>query len=165
MRPLELDADRDLVHGRMRFWPTDGPSILTHPPIEMDMRKPRRSQRPDAERTATPIRNARASLAAGADLGLETSGFQCFETPTSVSDWFDTRQVIDLYYEECRSFARNLLGAQHAFTWDHLIREPGKQTAGGGTDGSTRVTGSRAGGGYIDAVHMDYSAEITWAAI
>ncbi len=161
MTTSTLDASAPSLRATMEFWPADGPSMLSHPPIRMDLRKPGRT-RPHGvgEAVSVPIADARAAVA---DLGLDTSGFACHRVPTAVTDWFDTEQVMAVYYEECRSFARELLGASHAFTFDHLIREPGSQTSGGGTDGSTRVTGVEAGGGYIAAVHMDYTTETTWA--
>ncbi|NNL84918.1 MAG: hypothetical protein HKP27_04655 [Myxococcales bacterium] len=152
----------DPIHADMNFWPADGPSILDASPTEMDMRAPRRRADGYSETHATPIYDARAALTAGADLGLETSGFQVFDAPTAVTDWFDTQQVMRIYHEECKALARSLLGATHTFTWDHLIREPEKQTVCGGTDGSTHTTGPRAGGGYIGAVHMDYTTHSTW---
>jgi len=94
---------------------------------------------------------------------LGAAGFTLIEQPTEVSDWFAAEQVTSRYYEECRNAAKALTGASHAFTFDHLIREPGKQTAGGGLDGAVAVTGPERGGGYVSGVHMDYTTNATWA--
>ena len=48
------------------------------------------------------------------------------------------------------------------FTYDHIIREPGTQYSGGGTDGAQHQTGVERGGGYIGGVHMDYTDNTTW---
>ena len=68
-----------------------------------------------------------------------------------------------VYYEECKTLAKELTGASLAFTYDHLIREPGRQISGGGTDGQSYVTGKEAGGGYIGTAHMDYTDNTTWS--
>ena len=57
---------------------------------------------------------------------------------------------------------REKTGATHAFTFDHLIREPDKQTAGGGLGKSVHVTGRDRGGGYVSGVHMDYTENAKW---
>jgi hypothetical protein len=82
-----------------------------------------------------------------------------------VVDWFDEAEVIKVYYAECKVLARELTGATHAYTFDHLIREPGKQLAGGGglpRVGGERVTGRERGGGYVGGVHMDYTEHTVW---
>lgn len=152
----------DPIHTEMNYWPSDGPSVVDASPTTMDMRAPQRRSNGYSETHSTPIYDARAALVAGADLGIETSGFEVFRAPTAVTDWFNTEHVTRVYHEECKALARSILGAEHTFTWDHLIREPEKQTVCGGIDGSTHVTGPRAGGGYIGAVHMDYTIHSTW---
>jgi len=70
--------------------------------------------------------------------------------------------VIRVYYEECKALARRLTGASRAFTFDHLIREPGRQTGGGGLFKRDVVTTAERGGGYVSIVHMDYTDNSTW---
>ena len=96
------------------------------------------------------------------DLTLDTSAFTLVHRPTAVRDWFDHAEVMRVYYEECRRLAREMTGASHAYTYDHLIREPGKQTAGGGLGPSGDVTGADRGGGYVTGVHMDYTDHAVW---
>ena len=96
------------------------------------------------------------------DLGLQTSGFELVYSPSAVTDFHDCQQVMDTYYGECKAIAEKLTGAQATFTYDHIIREPGVQHSGGGTDGSQRTTGMERGGGYIGSVHMDYTDNTTW---
>lgn len=93
---------------------------------------------------------------------IDSNGFTLIESSTAVTDWFASEQVTSRYYAECRDAAQRLTGASHTFTFDHLIREPGKQTAGGGLDGSVAVTGADRGGGYVNAAHMDYTDNATW---
>jgi hypothetical protein len=133
-------------------------------PREVDLRKTGSfANGLEYESVACEIRDARAEAAS---LGLERSGFEVFRRPSAVRDWFDEAEVMSTYYEECRALAREVSGASHAFTFDHLIREPGRQTAGGGLPvaGAQRVTGPEAGGGYVGGVHMDYVEGETWGA-
>ena len=95
-------------------------------------------------------------------LGLHSSGFELIRSPSAVSDFYDCGEVMETYYNECRAIARELTGAHTTFTYDHLIREPGLQYSGGGTDGTQRKTGVGRGGGYIGNVHMDYTDNTTW---
>ncbi len=130
-------------------------------PRSVDLRTPGAGPPLATERVACTIHDARS---AAAKLGLERSGFELFQRPSSVRDWFDADEVMDTYYAECRTLARELTGAAHAFTFDHLIREPGKQTAGGGlrVAGGASVTGPERGGGYVSGVHMDYTEHAVW---
>ena len=68
-------------------------------------------------------------------LGLHASGFELVRSPSAVSDFHDCQQVMATYYEECKALAQKLTGADATFTYDHIIREPGVQHSGGGTDG------------------------------
>ncbi|MGB0685847.1 MAG: hypothetical protein ACPGQD_06670, partial [Planctomycetota bacterium] len=68
---------------------TEGPSMLTHPQIQMDLRTPGRG--PGAgEWVTVPIRDARAALAAGAD-GLLV---EVHATPDAA--WSDASQALPL---------------------------------------------------------------------
>jgi hypothetical protein len=129
------------------------------------MRKPGDYAPAGLEHRSTTIVDARA---VAGQLGLERSGFALYNNLSSVVNWFDANEVIDLYYAQCKELACTILGASHAFTFDHLIREPNQQTAGGGVnpgaDGGARVTGAAQGGGYVGAVHMDYTENTTWAS-
>ena len=97
-----------------------------------------------------------------AEFALETSGFTLVRRPSGVRDWFDNDEVMRVYYDECKELARELTGASHAFTFDHLIREPGRQTGGGGLLKKHEVTTAERGGGYVSVVHMDYTDNSTW---
>src|SRR5262249_20236854 len=94
----------------------------------VDYRKPDLSGPRTGDTVECVIRDARPSAA---ELTLDTCGFTLVRRPSAVRDWFDSDEVIGVYYEECRALARELTGASHAFTFDHVIREPGRQTGGG----------------------------------
>jgi len=131
-------------------------------PRIVDLRAPMTEAPFSTERVACTIQDARRTTA---NIGLENSGFELFRRATAVRDWFNADEVVSVYYPECTAFARELTGATHAFTFDHLIREPGKQTAGGGlrTGGTSTVTGPDKGGGYVSGVHLDYSENSVWS--
>ena len=148
------------VNSDIAFLPSGAGDITTHRPYIYDYRKS------DAERGSlgaevenTTIFDARQTD----DLGLEKSGFELVKSSSSVSDFVDNEEVMTVYYEECKEIARKLTGATVTFTYDHLIREPGRQISGGGTDGKTQITGVESGGGYIGFAHMDYTDNTTWS--
>ena len=149
------------VQAPLAYWPATSGDITTHSPRQYDMRGSD-SYAPDGlEPIDTTIQDARTF----ADAGISTSGFELFDHPSRVEDFSDSAAVMSVYYDECKALAKRLTGAQHTFTYDHLIREPGRQISGGGTDsGQPRVTGAAQGGGYVGSVHMDYTTNTTWDA-
>ena len=151
-------ALREVV-SEIGYFPADAGDITTHPPRTYDMRNPATLGEYGSEPAATTIRDARQED----DTGLETSGFELVRRPSAVTDFLDNDEVMRVYYEECKALARELTGASAAFTFDHLIREPGRQISGGGTDGRPTVTGEAQGGGYIGSAHMDYTDNSTWS--
>lgn len=142
------------VQARMRFLPSSQTGGPVH---HADMRAP--ADGPSrAEATAVTVMDARKN----ADLGLHSSGFDIVRSPSAVTDFYDCELVMGTYYDECKGIAQKLTGAHTTFTYDHIIREPGLQYSGGGTDGSQRQSGVERGGGYINQVHMDYTDNTTW---
>lgn len=149
------------VQATLRFWPAAAGDITTTPPRHYDMRTATDSYAPwGLEPHSVTLADARATPG----LGLETSGFQLVRRASAVTDFLDGAEVMRTYYAECRQLACELTGASHAFTFDHLVREPGRQVSGGGTDGRSTVTGAAQGGGYVGAVHVDYTEHTTWDA-
>jgi hypothetical protein len=130
-------------------------------PLDIDLRK----VDPGSGGTMTELVECTISDARHAPVApsLDSTGYTLVHRPSAVRDWYDSREVIDTYYEECRELARELTGASHVFTFDHIIREPGRQIGGGGTAQQDVVTTQEAGGGYVSGVHMDYSDRATWA--
>ena len=147
------------VVSEIGYFPADAGDITTHPPRTYDLRNPANLGEYGSEPAATTIRDARQEN----DTGLESSGFELIRRPSAVTDFLDNDEVMRVYYEECKALARELTGASAAFTFDHLIREPGRQISGGGTDGKPTVTGEAQGGGYIGSAHMDYTDNSTWS--
>ena len=144
--------------GQISYFPADGGDITTHPPRAYDMRRQESRGGGGSMPSNTLISDARLAE----DIGLESSGFQLFHRPSSVDDFLNNKEVMRIYYDECKTLAKELTGASVAFTYDHLIREPGQQISGGGTDGQPHVTGEDQGGGYIGTAHMDYTDTTTW---
>ena len=150
----------ETVTSEIAYLPSGVGDITTHPPQIFDYRKP------DGERggMGAEIEKTQITDARTADgLGLESSGFELVEHRSAVNDFMDNQEVMRVYYEECRELAKRLTGASSTYTFDHLIREPGRQISGGGTDGQTHITGEESGGGYIGFAHMDYTDNTTWA--
>lgn len=127
-------------------------------PYDYDLRLPAAPGGQHVPKVEVQVRDARAHK----DLGLKTSGFELVHAPSAVVDFYEHESVMATYYEESKALAKKLTGAHTAFTFDHIIREPDGQLSAGGTDGSQRRSGSKAGGGYINSVHMDYTDNTTW---
>ena len=104
----------DFVSGTLGFWPDDGGDITTHSARDYDMRQLSGDYGLGVNLVDTHIADARNTD----DLDLETAGFQLFKQPTSVTDFYDCEEVMSVYYEECKAFARELTGADIAFVVD-----------------------------------------------
>lgn len=134
------------------------PADQTEGPVQtLDLRRPMQGGRPHPPKSVT-FSDARRS----SGLGLHISGFELHQAPSRVRDFDDHIEVMEVYYEECRALARRLTGAHTAFTFDHIIREPGTQLTAGGPARAQLRTGIEAGGGYINSVHMDYTDNTRW---
>ena len=147
------------VTSEIAYLPAGVGDVTTDPPQVFDYRKPQNER----GSLGVEIRDTVISDARVVDgLGLDSSGFELIEHKSLVSDFLDNDEVMRVYYEECRQLAKELTGASFTYTYDHLIREPGRQISGGGTDGQSRITGEESGGGYIGFAHMDYTENTTW---
>jgi len=144
----------DTVKGRMHFLPS---SFAGGPVVRNDLRIPAEGST-DTGASEVLVTNARDLPG----LGLHESGFELVNSPSAVKNFYDCDEVITTYYAECKAIATRLTGASTTFTYDHIIREPGKQWVGSGRDGSLRECGVESGGGYIGNVHMDYTDRTTW---
>ena len=145
------------VTSDIAFFPAAGGDITTHDPVVQDLRELQPTE------SVRDVRAVALSDARGGDHSLDTSGFELVSAPTQVTDFNNHEEVMRVYYQECIALAKQITGASHAFTYDHLIREPGRQITGGGLDGVLVATGAEAGGGYINFAHMDYTDNTTWA--
>jgi hypothetical protein len=98
------------------------------------------------------IHDARSVASA---VGLEMTGFELLDAPSKVGDFYDDRQVTEVYYRELEAIARSIAGASQASVFDHQRRhrEPGRPA----------LTFGRAGDGTqpsaVGRVHNDYTEE------
>ena len=141
------------VAARMNFYPaseTGGP--IRH----VDFRQPAEGPAPVSAEVS--VFDARENE----NIGLHKSGFELVHSTSAVRNFYDADEVIETYYKECQALATKLTGAHTTFTYDHIIREPGKQFSAGGTGADQKETGENRGGGYIGTVHMDYTDNTTW---
>ena len=65
------------------------------------------------------------------ELRLDTHGFESHVRPTRVKDFYDERQVTDVYYPEVRELLTDVTGASKVVIFDHTIRveDVGKREA------------------------------------
>lgn len=96
-----------------------------------------------------PVRDARQL----AEPSLDTNGFQLLQHRSGVTDWQDDRQVSGTYYGEIEALIKELTGATHTFSNNHLRRESEPPTGGSGPLAHL-MSGSR---GAVQAVHNDFA--------
>ncbi|KAG9087977.1 hypothetical protein FRC07_012700, partial [Ceratobasidium sp. 392] len=58
------------------------------------------------------------------ELGLDVSGFEFHNVPTSVKDFGNEELIKSKYYEECIENIKNITGASKVVIFDHTIRRP-----------------------------------------
>ncbi|SDH94636.1 hypothetical protein SAMN05216466_11539 [Paraburkholderia phenazinium] len=97
-----------------------------------------------------PIADARG-LREGTSIDRE--GFELWDAPSTVKDFFDEEAVRTIYYPEASELALAVTGAQHAYVFDHLVRRREPQDAAltfgrRGEDGVAAVNGR---------IHNDYT--------
>lgn len=85
---------------------------------------------------------------------LDLHGFELFDWPTSVGDFYDKDEVARSYYPEAMALALQATGGSRAIVFDHLVRrrEPGRP--------NMNAFGRRADSrrpGPAGRVHNDYS--------
>lgn len=97
-----------------------------------------------------PILDARG-LAGGASIDRE--GFELWDAPSAVKDFFDEQAVRSIYYAEASELALAVTGGQRAHVFDHLVRRREPQRAAL-TFGRRGADGVAAANGRI---HNDYT--------
>jgi hypothetical protein len=99
---------------------------------------------------AMPITDAR-SLAGGASIHRE--GFELWDAPSAVKDFFDEEAVRSTYYAEAAELALAATGAQRAYVFDHLVRrrEPRRAALTFGRRGEDGVAAANG------RIHNDYT--------
>lgn len=85
---------------------------------------PERNGEPDPH--AVTIRDARALAS---ELSLDREGFLLRRHATAVTDFYDERQVTDIYYPEMATLVRDVTGAEAVVVFDHIVRNAGRAGA------------------------------------
>jgi hypothetical protein len=80
-------------------------------------------------------------------LSLDEEGFELVRRPTAVKDFYDDREVKEVYYPEIEALLKAATGGEKVITFDHTIRSVPKFKAG--------VPGMREP---VRRVHNDYTA-------
>jgi hypothetical protein len=63
---------------------------------------------------------------------LEKNGFQFFESPTAVKNFFDPKEVEEVYFPEVKALVKQLTGAAEVLTFGAIVRSDSKQMKDGG---------------------------------
>jgi hypothetical protein len=97
-----------------------------------------------SESHSVPIRNARLE----GDLSLDRHGFQLVRQETEVHDFYDPREVEEVYYPEIELLLKKATGAEKVVVFDHQVRniQLSKQ-------------GEKNAREYVWVVHNDYTAK------
>jgi hypothetical protein len=97
-----------------------------------------------------PIADARR-LAEGTSIDRE--GFELWDAPSAVKDFFDEDAVCSIYYAEAAELALAVTGGQRAYVFDHLVRrrEPRRAMLTFGRRGEDGVAAANG------RIHNDYT--------
>ena len=84
---------------------------------------------------------------------IQDEGFELWDAPTSVDDFDDEDAIRNRYYGEAAELAKCVTGADHAFIFDHQVRqrEAGRPALTLGRHGDGRRPGAAG------RIHCDYS--------
>ena len=104
-----------------------------------------------AQRNAVemPIHDARQLN----DASLHGCGFQLEQHRSQVSNWRDEQELARIYYEEIAALVKQVTGAEHAFSSQHLYRQSEPQRGGDGPLAKL-LAQSR---GPVHAAHNDFT--------
>jgi hypothetical protein len=86
---------------------------------------------------------------------VHRQGFELWDAPSTVGDFFDEAAVRRLYYREVIELACAVTGASRGYVFDHQVRrrEPGRPALGFGRHGDGRNPAA------VGRVHNDYSED------
>lgn len=104
---VALNRPSASVRAMLNFWPRSGADITTAPPRDYDMRRTADYVPGGAASVEREITNARNVTG----LDLHTCGFELLRRPTAVVDFLNNEDVMSVYYDECKTLARELTGA------------------------------------------------------
>lgn len=77
------------------------------------------NKRGAVQQLAMPIWDARIC---GLSPTLDTHGFRLVPLHSKVQDWHDDTEVKRVFYPEAMALAKQLTGAKHTFSFEHLVR-------------------------------------------
>jgi hypothetical protein len=98
------------------------PFTYTYSPPEGTAQTNRR-----VDKEVVEIQDARAIAG---QLSLDREGFAFLDYPTAVRDFYDEREVREIYYPECERPLRRATGAQKVVLFDHIVRNAARSKAG-----------------------------------
>ncbi len=101
------------------------------------------------DQVQVPVRNARLLP----ETSLHTNGFVLAQHTSAVTNWEDNRQLTDIYSDEICALVKRVVGATHAFSSNHLLRQSEPATGGNGPLAGL-MSQSR---GPVHAVHNDFT--------
>ena len=106
----------------------------------------------NCEYDLTPVRIADARAMA-ASPSIDAEGFELWDAPIAAMDFSDGDVIQRGYYPDAAELAKHVMGADHAFIFDHAVRrrEAGRPALKFGRDGAPGSLGA------VGRVHADYT--------
>ena len=112
----------DAIEGVLTFAVDTGEKIINETMGAGDMSRRRTGV---VEKKATKIRNGR-SLRDTFD--LETQGFEFLDHRSEMTDFFDSKELISIYYKEVEALVKQRTGASRVHVFDHTLRSGDEAT-------------------------------------
>ena len=112
----------DAIEGVLTFAVDTGEKIINETMGAGDMSRRRTGV---VEKKATKIRNGR-SLRDTFD--LETQGFEFLDHRSEMADFFDSNELISIYYKEVEALVKQRTGASRVHVFDHTLRSGDEAT-------------------------------------
>ena len=112
----------DPIEGVLTFAVDTGEKIINETMGAGDMSRRRTGV---VEKKATKIRNGR-SLRDTFD--LETQGFEFLDHRSEMTDFFDSKELISIYYKEVEALVKQRTGASRVHVFDHTLRSGDEAT-------------------------------------
>jgi hypothetical protein len=81
-----------------------------------------------AEEHRVRVQNMRPRTA---ELSLERNGFVLLDEPSAVTDFYDSAQVRQIYYQEIEALVKRLLGSEKVLVFGEITRSDGGSTGDG----------------------------------
>ncbi len=125
---------------------------MTERPYNYMYEPPSGTAQQNCEYRLSPVR-IRDARAMASPPSIHVEGFELWDAPTAVTDFADENAIRKDYYPEAAELAKCVTGADHAYIFDHQVRqrEAGRPTLTFGRHGD----GSRPGA--AGRIHNDYT--------